>query len=430
MIDQLSHAWGAPDLRRRFIFLITALLIFVVGTHIPTPGIVANAGEQLFRGAGDNTLFNLIDMFSGGALRRFSVFAMGIMPYINASIMMSLLTSVFPTLKELQQEGDAGRKVISRYTRYLAVVLGFLQGVGLLVSMRSALGPTIFGATHFDQTMGFVVSLLSIVGGTCFLMWLGEEITRKGIGNGVSLLIFVGIIARIPAQVIQEILKVKTDAAQLVRILFFFILCIVIVTGVVYIQLSYRKIPIQYARRQIGRKVYGGQSTYLPIRVAQAGVIPIIFAVSVLLIPGTLAQMFHTPWWQRANQLYFSPSSWVYSAINFALVVIFTFVYTAVTFNTYDIADNLKKHGGAIPGIKQGRPTYEFLDKVLHRVTFFGAMFLGAIAVIPALIIYLTGVQSFWLGGTSLLIVVGVALDTVQQLQAHLVMRHYAGFTK
>ena len=421
--QQIASAWNIPDLKKRLYFVLWSLTIFVVGTHIPAPGMDENLISQFFSNAGG--LFDLLDLFGGGALKRFSILALGIMPYINASIMMQLLVAIYPQLKEIQQEGESGQRQIGRYTRWLTVFLAFLQGAGLIMFIQNG---QLIREPGFAGILNFLVLICSVVAGTMFLMFLGDEITRKGIGNGVSLIITIGIIARIPAQLAQELLIVTRQTGQAWNLLVFIVFCIVIVTGVVFIQLAVRKIPIHYARRQVGRRIYGGQQTYLPIRLLQAGVIPIIFATSILMVPATIAGFLPDPNMRNLIQQ-FQGSFW-FSVVEFVLIIIFTFVYTAITFNTEDIANNLKKNGGFIPGIRPGKPTFEFLDKVLHRVTFFGAIALALIAILPTVVIQITDIQSFWLGGTSLLIVVGVALDTVQQLQAHLVMRHYTGFTK
>jgi preprotein translocase subunit SecY len=426
----LLQSWNVPELQKRLRFLLFALLIFVFCTHIPAPGIDPKLVSQFFQQAGGQGIFNFIDLFSGGALKKFSIIALGVMPYINASIMMQLLVAVDPKLKEMQQEGDEGRKKISKWTRYLGVALAFLQGVGLMIG--------VYGNVHNLLALSPMVALFSVVGGSCFLMWLADEISQKGIGNGMSIIITIGIVSRIPATIWQELSLTQQDTQRLLALLILLALTIVIVAGIVFIQLSVRKIPVQYARRQIGRRIYGGQSTYLPMRVTQAGVIPIIFAVSVLMVPPTILNFVKsTDWGGLANAWWakFNNSPW-YSIAEFLMVFIFTFVYTAVTYNTQDIADNMKKNNGFIPGIRPGKPTFDFLDRVLHRVTFFGAVFLGLMAILPGLVNMLvsaltkTEVTSFYLGGTSLLIVVGVALDTVQQMQAHMVMRHYSGFNK
>jgi preprotein translocase subunit SecY len=429
----LLQSWNVPELQKRLKFVLYALLIFVLCTHIPAPGIDMDLVQNFFqRGGTGGGLFDLIDMFAGGALKQFSIIALGVMPYINASIMFQLLVAVDPKLKQIQQEGEEGRKRISKWTRYLAVALAFLQGGGLIFS--------IYGDVSAFWNPDAITALFSVVAGTCFLMWLGDEISNKGIGNGVSLIITLGIVATIPQSILRDLALSSTNRMYIVALILLLIFAIVVTAGIVFIQLSMRRIPVQYARRQIGRKVYGGQSTFLPIKLTQAGVIPIIFAISVLMVPQTIISFLPNElswamdlkqWMANFNQ------SWWYVFIEFGLVFLFTFVYTAVTFNTQDIAENLKKSNGFIPGIRPGKQTFDFLDKVLHRVTFFGATFLGVVAVLPILINRLVssltgieGMSGFWIGGTSLLIVVGVALDTVQQMQAHMVMRNYSGFGK
>ncbi len=423
----LLQSWNVPELQKRLKFVLFTLLIFVFGTHIPAPGIDLALVTSFFDRAGDGGMFGLINIFTGGALKQFSILALGIMPYINASIMMQLLVAIDPKLKEIQAEGEEGRKKISKWTRYLAVALAFVQGTGMMVAIYGGIGNIL--------NLEALTALISVVGGTCFLMWLGDEISQKGVGNGMSLIIMIGIVASLPVQIMQELSLTAMDQTRVIALLMFFIFSIVVVTGIVFIQLSVRKIPVQYARRQIGRKVYGGQSTFLPIKVTQAGVIPIIFALSIIMVPPTILSFMPNADLLNAGWAKFQNSFW-WIITQFSMVFLFTFVYTAVTFNTKDIADNLKKNNGFIPGIRPGKPTFDFLDKVLHRVTFFGGFFLGFIAVLPILINQLvealTNIQinSFYIGGTSLLIVVGVALDTVQQMNAHMVMRHYSGFNK
>ncbi len=428
----LLQAWNVPDVKKRLKFVLYALLIYVFCAHIPAPGIDMDLVKQFFQSqAGSGGLFSFINLFSGGALKRFSILALGIMPYINASIMMQLLVAVEPKLKELQQEGEEGRKKISKWTRYLAVFLAFFQGSGMMTMF--------YGGVNNLLNLQTVVALFCVVGGTCFLMWLGDEISQKGVGNGVSLIITIGIVASIPGQIWAEMSVAQLQNQRMVALLLLLVFAIVVTAAIVFIQLSVRRIPVQYARRQIGRKIYGGQSTFLPIKLTQAGVIPIIFAISVLMVPQTIFQVIpqSVPWASAANRFISNfQGSWVYVFVEFGLVFLFTFVYTAVTFNTQDIAENLKKNNGFIPGIRPGRQTFEFLDKVLHRITFFGGVFLGLVAVLPIIINQLVSsmtqvtINSFWIGGTSLLIVVGVALDTVQQMQAHMIMRHYSGFSK
>ena len=428
----ILQAWGVPELQARLKFVLFALFIYCVGIHIPAAGMDESAVSNFFNsGAGSGGLMGFIDIFSGGALKRFSIFALGVMPYINASIMMQLLVAVDARLKEMQQEGEEGRKMISKVTRYLAVGLAFLQGIGFVGAIY---GSMLHGLTSLNG----ITALFSVVAGTCFLMWLGDEISEKGVGNGLSILITLGILISVPSMIINELRQAALDNARLGALLLFFIFTLVVITAIVWIQLSVRKVPVQYARRQIGRRVYGGQNTYLPMKVAQAGVIPLIFAISVLMVPPTvLGLLKNQPGMAELSGKYavFQQGPWG-MLVQFLMVFIFTFVYVAVTFNTQDIAENLKKNNGFIPGIRPGRPTFEFLDKVLHRITFFGGLYLGIISILPILIngivSKVTNVQinSFYIGGTSLLIVVGVALDTVQQMQAHMVMRHYSGFNK
>ncbi|MCB1218628.1 preprotein translocase subunit SecY [bacterium] len=428
----ILQSWGVPELQARLKFVLTALFIYCVGIHIPAPGMDPAAVQAFFTtGAGAGGLLGFIDIFSGGALSNFSIFALGVMPYINASIMMQLLVAVDGRLKELQQEGEEGRKRISKITRYLAIFLAFVQGVGFV-------GMIMGDMLHVLSFNGFT-ALMAVVAGTCFLMWLGDEISDKGVGNGLSILITIGILISVPGMIVQELQQAALDNARLGALLLFLLFTVAVITAIVWIQLSVRKVPVQYARRQIGRRVYGGQNTFLPLKMAQAGVIPLIFAISVLMVPPTVLNMMKN-WGSQYEMLAgrytaFQQGIWG-GLLQFVLVFVFTFVYVAVTFNTQDIADNLKKNNGFIPGIRPGRPTFEFLDKVLHRVTFFGALYLSIISILPilinAIVSKVTNVQitSFYIGGTSLLIVVGVALDTVQQMQAHMVMRHYSGFNK
>lgn len=428
----IMQAWGVPELQARLKFVLFALFIYCVGIHIPAAGMDESAVSNFFSsGAGAGGLMGFIDIFSGGALKRFSIFALGVMPYINASIMMQLLVAVDARLKEMQQEGEEGRKMVSKITRYLAVGLAFVQGIGFVGAIYNNLW-------HGLTTLNGITALFSVVAGTCFLMWLGDEISEKGVGNGLSILITLGILISVPSMIFNELRQAALDNSRLGALLLFFLFTIVVITAIVWIQLSVRKVPVQYARRQIGRRVYGGQNTYLPMKVAQAGVIPLIFAISVLMVPPTILSLLKN----QGNMAELSGKYAVFQQgvwgmlVTFVMVFIFTFVYVAVTFNTQDIAENLKKNNGFIPGIRPGRPTFEFLDKVLHRITFFGGLYLGIISILPIIIngivSKVTNVQinSFYIGGTSLLIVVGVALDTVQQMQAHMVMRHYSGFNK
>lgn len=404
-------------MRKKMIYLLGVFCLYMVGAHIPVPGINTDALDTLL---GGGTLFGFLDLFSGGSLRRFSIFALGITPYINASIIFQLLTVVVPKLEELAKEGETGRKLISKWTRYLTIGLAFFQASGLYLMLHRS-----GGILKVDSWFFRVLVIVTLVGGTAFLMWLGEEISQKGVGNGVSLIIFIGIIASLPGQVLRTVTQAQLNGNYLGLILLLLI-SIGTIAFVIFIHKGERKIPVQYAKRVVGRKIYGGQTTYIPLKVNSAGVIPIIFAISVLLFPATIAQFVSYPPLVIFSQKF--PSTAYYSISYFILVFIFTYFYTAVVFNPKDVADRMKKHGGFILGIRPGKPTAEYLEKIMIRITFMGAMFLGFIAVLPSIVVSLTKLSSFGLGGTSILIVVGVALDTVQNIEAQLLMRHYEGF--
>ncbi|PIU67889.1 MAG: preprotein translocase subunit SecY [Armatimonadetes bacterium CG07_land_8_20_14_0_80_40_9] len=420
MLLTLISAFKVPDLRKRIFFVFGAFSVFIFGLHVYVPGIDREAMAHLFEQGG---LLGLLDVFTGGALRKFSILAMGITPYINASIIMQLLTVVIPQIEQLQKEGESGRKVISRYTRYLTIALALVQAVGMTIWLKNAGVITQLDVVHFLRI------IITLTAGTAFLMWLGEQITDKGIGNGVSLIIFVGIVARMPTQVAQTISLYQSGGIGISNVLSLMIIAVAIVAGIVYVQQAERRVSVQYTKRIVGRKVYGGQSTYLPLKVNQAGVIPIIFAISILLFPATIAQFVPVPAIRQLASS-FNETSWYYNLSYALLVIFFTYFYTAVTFNPVEVADNMKKYGGFVPGIRPGKPTSEYLDRILTRITLLGALFLAFIAVIPSYIISLTHIGTFYLGGTSLLIVVGVALDTVQQIEAQMLMRHYEGFIK
>lgn len=401
------------DLRNRILYVFLGFAIFVFGLHVSVPGIDREALNQLFNRGG---LLGLVDVFTGGALRKFSVFAMGIMPYINASIIIQLMTVVTPELKEMQKEGEFGRRRIAQYTRYLTILIAVVQGAGLTYWLKN------LGVLQQVGIAAHVRLVLILVAGTAFLLWLGEEMSERGIGNGISLLIFAGIIARIPSDVASTYSLYKAGGLTTGNILAFLIIALASITGIVYIYQADRRITIQYAKRIVGRKMLGG-SSYLPIKVNQAGVIPIIFAVSVVLFPVTIGQFVPKlqPWVSVFQR------SWVYYLSYGILVIFFTFFYTAVTFDPQEVADNIKKNGGFVPGIRPGKPTAEYLDKILTRITVIGALFLAVVAVVPQIVTNWTHVPIYF-GGTSILILVGVALDTLQQLEAHLLMRHYEGF--
>ncbi|UCH36689.1 MAG: preprotein translocase subunit SecY [Armatimonadota bacterium] len=421
-------AFKLPDLRGRILFVFAMFAVFVCGLHIPIPNIDRAMMNQLFEKGGD--LLGLFDAFSGGALRKFSIFAMGIIPYINASIIFQLLGMASPRIQELAREGESGRRKISQYTRYLTIALAMLQALGLTLMLRRQ------EVIVTPSVLGLVPMALTLTAGTAFLMWLGEQITDKGIGNGVSLIIFAGIMASVPYDVLRTWEALRSQVFGISNVAFLAIILVGTILAIVYMQQGQRKIPVQHAKRVVGTRMYSGSSTYLPLRVNSAGVIPIIFAISVAMFPATVAQFIPVPEaWEdmRATVLrWFSPgNSAAGSTIYFLLVIFFTYFYTAVTFNVEEVSDNLKKSGGYVPGIRPGKPTRDYLDRVLVRLTLAGALFLGVIALMQFYVQDITGVRTYTLvGGTSLLIVVGVALETMQQIEAHLVMRHYEGFIR
>ncbi|HAH86733.1 MAG TPA: preprotein translocase subunit SecY [Armatimonadetes bacterium] len=422
MLQSLIAAFRLPDLRKRILFVFGMFAIYVVGLHIPVPGVDRAAMERLFTQGG---LLGLLDVFSGGALKRYTIFAMGIAPYINASIIMQLLSIAVPSLEALSKEGEHGRKKISQYTRYLTVGLAALQAVGMNAMFQRS---GILEATPFV----FFQIVITLAAGTAFLMWVGEQITDRGIGNGVSMVIFAGIVASLPFQISQTWDLVSKRAIGIPSVIAFLTLFIGTVVGIVAIQQAQRKIPIQHVKRVVGNKVYGGSTSFLPLRVNSAGVIPIIFAVSIQLFPMTLAQFFPNVRGLQAFSNWLQPGNNIWASLIYALVIVFfTYFYTAVTFNVTDVSENLKKYGSFIPGIRPGKPTLDYLDRVMTRITLAGAIFLALIALMQYWAPQLTGVHTFYLiGGTSLLIVVGVALETMQAIEAHLLMRNYEGFIK
>jgi len=413
--QSLVNAWKIPELRAKLLFTAAMIAIYRFGCYVPTPGIDIQALEEFFK-SGNAGVVGFLDLFSGGALARVAVFALGIMPYITASIIMQLLTVVIPKLEELAKEGEQGQKVITKYTRWLTVGLAMVQSVGYVFLFQQ------YNALPDLTWWRGALIVTTLVAGAVAVMWLGELITARGIGNGMSIMIFISIVSRIPSGT----KKLLTQSP--VSIVLFIIIALAVVVAVIWITTGERRIPVQYAKRVVGRRMMGGQSTFIPLKVNMAGVIPVIFASSVMLIPATFAQFIDTPvtnWFKNS----FSPSSFAYLVGEAILIVIFTYFYTAVTFNPIDQADNLKKYGGFVPGVRPGRPTAEYLDRILTRLTFPGALFLASIAVLPWFLFRFMDVP-FYFGGTSLLIVVGVALDTMRQMEAQLLMRHYEGFLK
>ena len=417
MLSTLQNVWKIEELRKKILYTMMMFLIFRIGAHIPVPGVDSEALKSLL----SQNIFGFIDVVSGGAFKKFTVFAMGIMPYINASIIVQLLTVVVPYFEKLSKEGQEGRKKIVQLTRYGTVVLGFIQAIGMSFYLKSALtDPSIFS---------IAVIAITLTAGTAFLMWLGELITENGIGNGISLIIFAGIVSRLPAGIITLYKYLSTGETNIFAVLLFLIIAVVIIAAIVTMQEGQRRIPVQYAKRMVGRKVYGGQSTFIPLKVNQAGVIPVIFAMSILMFPSTIAAYFPSnavAIWVKTVLSFRHP---VYMIIYSLLIIFFTYFYTAVTFNPQDVAENMKKYGGFIPGLRPGKPTADYIDRVLTRITLAGAIYLAFIALLPNLVMAVTGLD-FYFGGTSLLIVVGVALETMKQLESHLLNRHYQGFMK
>lgn len=417
MLEALRNAWKIPDLRRRIKYTALMLILFRVGTFIPVPRMDPNAVRAMIeRGA----LLGFFDIIAGGAFSQFSVFAMSITPYINASIIVQLLTIVIPRWEELAKEGEAGRKILAQYTRYGTVILGLIQATGLSIGFRSAMKPGI---------LSNIVVVVSLTAGTAFLMWLGEQITDKGIGNGISLLIFAGIVSRIPASIYQMYALMKVGTINIFMLVVLAILGVAVIVGVIAVQEAERRVPVQYAKRIVGRKVYGGQSTHIPIKVNSAGVIPVIFAMSILMFPSTLAGFFPNNKFMASIAQFLQPSGWLYAVLYALFIVFFTYFYTAVTFNPVEVANNMKKYGGFIPGIRPGRPTTEYINRIMNRITLVGALFLAAIALLPYFMTAVSGINISF-GGTALLIVVGVALETMKAIEAQMLMRHYQGFLK
>lgn len=426
-MSDFVNIFKVPELKKRILFTGLILIVYRLGAHIPTPGIDAAALGDIFTGVG-GTLFGFFDLFAGGALRRASIFALGIMPYIDASIILQLLRVVVPAIDRLQKEGAEGRKKITQYTRYGTVLIATIQGMGIAIGLEGV-------TTEAGQLVvpnpgwGFrIMTTLTLTAGSVLLMWLGEMISEQGIGNGISLLIFAGIIVNLPEAIVLSYQLLQTGEMKLYVFFFILVIMVLVVAGVVIMTLGQRPIPVQYAKRVVGRKVYGGQATHIPLRINTAGVIPVIFAASIIVLPATVAQFMVHPWMQSVAQV-LAPGSITYFLLYGGCIIFFTYFYTAIIFNPADVAENLKKYGGFIPGIRPGVKTAEYVEKVLDRITFVGAIYLALISIFPEILIMWANVP-FFFGGTSLLIVVGVALDTAQQIEAHLVMRHYEGFLK
>lgn len=424
ILSSFQNIFKIPELKSRVIFTLALLAVYRIGAHIPTPGI--NGGElSKFLAQKGGALMGFFDMFSGGALSQMTIFALGIMPYISASIILQLLTVVIPAIGKLAKEGETGRKKIVRYTRYGTVIISAIQSFMIAVGLEGMAG----GA--FIQNPGWsfrLLTMITLTSGTAFIMWLGEQITERGIGNGISLIIFAGIVARLPHAVISTGRLVQVGERSILFVIFLTAMMIAVVGVVIYMERGQRKIPVQYAKRVVGRKVYGGQSTHLPLKVNTSGVIPPIFASSIIMFPATVAGFTAIPWVQAvARQL--SPGTVLYTTLYVCMIFFFAYFYTAVIFNPVDVADNLKKYGGYIPGIRPGQKTSEYIYRVLSRLTFVGGLYLAIICIIPEILIGRFNMP-FYFGGTSLLIAVGVALDTASQIESHLITRSYEGFLR
>lgn len=423
MLEALKNALRIPDLRRKLLYTMGLLVVFRIGSFVPVPGVDA-AGLAAQLGVEGGGIFGFLNLFSGGALGRFTVFALGVQPYITASIILQLLTIVIPKLEELAKEGPEGRKKIQEYTRYGTVALGIIQSIGVTSLAYN------WGVLARTDAFTFVTIVLTLTAGSTFLMWLGEKITEHGIGNGISLLIFAGIVAGVPVGTVNIFRALGEGGVNPFSLLFFAVAGLLVIMAIIMVQQGERRVPVQYAKRVVGRRMYGGQSTHIPMKVNQAGVIPVIFASSVLMFPLTLAQFIPgiAPWVERVIGI----GTLGYNLLYFVMVIFFTYFYTAVTWNPADVADNMRKYGGFIPGLRPGKPTAQYLDRVLSRLTLAGALFLGFIAVMPYVMAAITNMPTTFLyfGGTGLLIVVGVALDTMKQMEAQLLMRHYEGFLK
>ena len=424
LLVNLQNIFKIPELRGRIVFTLAMLGVYRVAAHVPTPGI---NGEKLseFLHAQGGALMGFLDMFSGGALSKVTIVALGIMPYISASIILQLLTVVVPTLTKLAKEGERGRKKIIQYTRYGTIGIGLVQAFGIAVGLEKMNGGV------FVQHPGWsfrLMTMLTITAGTAFLMWLGEQITERGIGNGISLIIFAGIVANLPKAVINTYTLWETGQLNTFFLMALFVMMVGVTAAIVFLETGRRKIPVQYAKRVVGRRVYGGQNTHIPLKINTAGVIPPIFASSLIAFPATIAGFIQVAWVQSlSTQL--APGSLLYTILYVALIIFFAFFYTAVVLNPVDMADNMKKYGGFIPGVRPGQKTSDFIYKVLTRITFAGAVYLAVVCVIPEILIYQAGLP-FFFGGTSLLIVVGVGLDTAQQIETHMITRNYEGFMR
>jgi len=423
-----GNIFKIPELKRRLIFTAALLAVYRIGVHVPTPGIDGGALSEFFDAA-KGTIFGVVNMFTGGGLERLSVFALGIMPYISASIILQLLTVVIPHLEQLKKEGEQGQKKITQYTRYGTVVLSIIQGFGIAVGLEGMQSPVSGAQVVFVPGWGFrLMTVITLTAGTAFIMWLGEQITERGIGNGISLIIFAGIVARMPGAIGNTFRLMSQGEMSIFTLVIILLVMVAVIGFIIYVEQGQRRIPVQYAKRVIGRRMYGGQSTHLPLKINSSGVIPPIFASSILMFPATIAQFTQVGWLQSFSQL-MRPGGLYYNLLYVGFIVFFCYFYTAVTFNPEEVADNMKKNGGYIPGIRPGKRTADYIDRVLTRITLGGAVYVSAVCVLPT-VLYAQFNVPFYFGGTALLIVVGVAIDTIAQMESHMLSRHYEGFLK
>ncbi len=424
-VSGFQNIFKIPELKRRVFFTLALLAVYRVGVHVPVPGIDAIALASFFAKA-KGTLLGLFDMYSGGALERLSVFALGIMPYISASIILQLMTVVIPHLERLKKEGEQGRKKITQYTRYGTVLLSIIQGFGISVGLENMAAPG-GAAIVLDPGWGFrLLTVVTLTAGTAFIMWLGEQITERGIGNGISLIIFAGIVANMPSAVGNTFRLVIADEMGVFMVIILLAMMIAVVGIIIFVEQGQRRIPVQYAKRVVGRRMYGGQSTHLPLKINTSGVIPPIFASSIIMFPATIGSFMAIDWIKNLADA-MRPGNVVYELLFVGFIFFFCYFYTAVTFNPVDVADNMKKQGGYIPGIRPGKRTADYIDRVLTRITLGGAIYVSAVCVLPSMLITKFNVP-FYFGGTALLIVVGVAMDTIAQMESHMLQRHYEGF--
>ena len=427
MLEALKNIFKIPELKKRVLFSLGMLAVYRIGCFIPTPGIDRIALASFFKQA-QGTLLGLFDMFSGGALERLSVFALGIMPYISSSIIFQLLTVVVPAIEKLSKEGESGRKKIIQYTRYGTMVLSVVQGLGIAIGLESMRGPAGELVVPNPGWSYRLMTVITLTAGTAFIMWLGEQMSEKGIGNGISLIIFAGIVCRIPTAIGNTIKLLNAGQLSLFVIIFVLAIMFAVIAGIVFVERGQRRLPIHYAKRVVGLKTFNAQSSHLPLKVNMAGVIPPIFASSIIMFPATIANFINIPWVQQAAKS-LTPGNWIYNIFFVAFIIFFCYFYTAVTFNPIDVAENIKKHGGYIPGIRPGKETSDFMDSVLTRLTFAGAIYISVVCVLPSVLIGKFNLP-FYFGGTALLIAVGVGMDTVAQIESHLITRNYEGFLK